>query len=182
MDDETFKKTNDYTEGTPLLHEPSSAKSFDRSLNSAETTAHSIADRTLNFLSTASKGTISACLVGLSIATYLLLGRVGLVLIGVVGGVVLHATWESGAGNNADDQRLEERVKRRNEIGVEVLHRVLTWRFCQRENDNDGSKGDAGGIGVSLYSGKQLDYSGFGEKTGTAMTNLTNAIVRDYVQ
>ncbi|KAL8872462.1 MAG: hypothetical protein Q9198_007204 [Flavoplaca austrocitrina] len=51
-------------------------------------------DYILQFLSTASNETLGACLAGLGAATYFILGRIGLVLIGVVGGIVLHAVWE----------------------------------------------------------------------------------------
>src|SRR3954451_11700486 len=45
-------------------------------------------DATLRFFATASNETLGACVVGLCASTYLVLGRVGLVLIGAVGGVV----------------------------------------------------------------------------------------------
>src|SRR5277367_4066951 len=51
-----------------------------------------LTNATLNFLSTASNETLGAFVVGLAASTYLVLGRLGLVLIGAVGGVILHAT------------------------------------------------------------------------------------------
>src|SRR5690242_15354889 len=47
-------------------------------------------DATLRFFANASNETLGACVVGLCASTYLVLGRFGLVLIGAVGGVVLH--------------------------------------------------------------------------------------------
>ena len=59
--------------------------------------AQDLTSYALNFLSNASNETLGACFVGLGATTYLVLGRIGLVLIGVVGGVVLHATWDGDA-------------------------------------------------------------------------------------
>src|SRR6266480_6019842 len=54
-----------------------------------QTTLQRFADRAIDFLSSASNETLGACLVGLGATTYFILGRVGLVVIGVAGGIVL---------------------------------------------------------------------------------------------
>src|SRR5437868_920931 len=64
-----------------------SAKSFSPSTS---TTAQDLTSRILDFLSNASNETLIASLVGLGATTYFVLGRLGLLLIGGVGGVVLH--------------------------------------------------------------------------------------------
>jgi hypothetical protein len=137
------------------------------------------ADGALHFLATASNETLGACLVGLGAGTYLVLGRVGLLLIGVVGGVVLHATWERHAHGDAVDIGAQQETRRR-EVGVHVARRVLDWRDekAQKQKDEDGE----GDMDVLLYSGKQLDYSEFRPETAAALTELTDAVVRDYVK
>ncbi|KAF1941359.1 hypothetical protein EJ02DRAFT_455167 [Clathrospora elynae] len=141
-----------------------------------------LTDRTLQFLATASNETLGACLAGLGAGTYLILGRVGLVLIGVVGGVVLHATWE---GHVQDGDTTEQHGKsaeaRRRELGADIAHRVLDWRSSRTPADD---KPDAHGddFNVQLYSGKQLDYSVFKPQTAAALTELTDAVIRDYVK
>jgi hypothetical protein len=133
-----------------------------------------LADRTLHFLATASNETLGACLVGLGAGTYFILGRVGLVLIGVVGGVVLHATWEGGSKDS------EDKGKGRRELGVDVALRVLDWRDTRTLEKSAG--GDDDDLSVQLLSGKTLDFSEFQPETAAALTELTDAVIRDYVK
>ena len=139
-----------------------------------------LADRTLHFLATASNETLGACLAGLGAGTYLILGRVGLVLIGVVGGVVLHAAWEEHNSDNKETGGKSAEARRR-ELSADIAHRVLDWRNTRREENGD-SKDDSSELSVQLYSGKQLDYSDFKPETAAALTELTDAIIRDYVK
>lgn len=139
-----------------------------------------LTDRALHFLATASNETLGACLVGLGAGTYLILGRVGLVLIGVVGGVVLHATWEGQSQSSGDAQqkgKISEARKR--ELGTQVASRILDWRDKKEKQDGDADSSD---LSLKLYSGKQLDYSEFKPETAAALTELTDAVIRDYVK
>ncbi|KAH7378324.1 PXA domain-containing protein [Pyrenochaeta sp. MPI-SDFR-AT-0127] len=140
-----------------------------------------LTDRALHFLATASNETLGACLVGLGAGTYLVLGRVGLVLIGVVGGVVLHATWD---GQRQGDKSSESHGKsadvRRRELGVDIAHRVLDWRDTRTQEKSTGA--DDSDLSLKLYSGKKLDYSEFKPETAAALTELTDAVIRDYVK
>ena len=142
----------------------------------------SLTDRALHFLATASNETLGACLVGLGAGTYLVLGRVGLVLIGVVGGVVLHATWEGHTQNGENNEDVGKSVEaRRRELGMDVAHRLLDWRIS-RKQDKGSHEDDASDLSLKLYSGKKLDYSEFKPETATALTELTDAVIRDYVK
>lgn len=129
-------------------------------------------DRTLTFLATASNETLVSCLVGLGAATYILLGRVGLVLGGVVGGVYLHATWEKGGHDEQDEAVKSLAERRRKEAGVEVVQRLLKWK--------DKSQGE--NTGESEDSLKVDDYSDLPPETAAALTALTDSIIRDYVR
>ena len=140
-----------------------------------------LTDRALHFLANASNETLGACLVGLSAATYLILGRVGLVLIGVAGGVVLHATWEAHAHAGDATEKADASERKRRENGADVAHRVLDWRDT-RTKDVEKRKGSDGDLDVKLSSGKELDFSGFRPETAAALTELTDAITRDYVK
>ncbi|KAF2676547.1 hypothetical protein K458DRAFT_424646 [Lentithecium fluviatile CBS 122367] len=140
-----------------------------------------LTDRALQFLATASNEALGACLVGLSAATYLILGRFGLLLIGVAGGVVLHATWEAHAHGGEPKNSGQTPDGRRREIGVDVAHRVLDWRD-KRGKDGEKSVDDDSDVDVKLYSGKELDFSDFRPETAAALTELTEAIIRDYVK
>jgi hypothetical protein len=141
-----------------------------------------LTDRALQFLATASNETLGACLVGLSAGTYLVLGRVGLILIGVVGGVVLHATWEGHAHGSDDVERKGRGAEaRRRELGVDVAHRLLDWRDARTQEKHPGED-DILDLRVNLYSGKSLDFSDFKPETAAALTELTDAVIRDYVK
>lgn len=140
-----------------------------------------LTDKTLNFLATASNETLGACLAGLGAGTYLVLGRVGLILIGVVGGVVLHATWEGHASNNGIGDKTPVQETRKRETGVDVARRVLDWRNKATPGDEKTS-GDDDDLDVRLHSGKSLDYSDFRPETAAALTELTDAVIRDYVK
>jgi len=150
--------------------------------NAPSLDVRALTDRALHFLANASNETLGACLVGLSAATYLILGRVGLVLIGIAGGVVLHATWEAHAhasGDGAEKGHIPERWRREN--GVDVMHRLLDWRDTKSSN-GEKSGDDGSNLDVKLSSGKELDFSDFRPETAAALTELTDAIIRDYVK
>lgn len=152
-----------------------SASEAESRLPAVNTTADLIreaTDRTLTFLATASNETIVGCLVGLGAATYILLGRVGLVLGGVVGGVYLHATWEKGSHNEQDEAVKSLAEGRRKEAGVEVVQRLLKWK--------DKSQGE--NIGNAEEPLKVEDYSDLPPETAAALTALTDSIIRDYVR
>ncbi|KAL8852627.1 MAG: hypothetical protein Q9221_002507 [Calogaya cf. arnoldii] len=139
-------------------------------------------DHVLQFLSYASNETLGACLAGLGAATYFILGRIGLVLIGLVGGIVLHAIWEE-RNSQCDNQphSAESKARKRREDGLSILHRVLDWR-----NEGDGSqseaKGDLHAVGLEPPNLKQLNFSNLEPATGAALTGLTDAVIRDYVK
>lgn len=140
----------------------------------------------LHFLSTASNETLGACAVGLAASTYLVLGRIGLVLIGAVGGIVLHANWEGqgGYGIAAGNDQVTESTRRKKELGVEVVKRVLDWRERKRETEDGGTNTALLEVDSKDIADltRTLDYSDFPPETQQALDSLTDAIVRDYVK
>jgi hypothetical protein len=138
-------------------------------------------DLVLTFLSNASNDTLGACAIGLCASTYLVLGRVGLVLIGTVVGVVLHATWEGSHGDeDGTDNALRKRRPRRKELGIEVARRLLDWKA--RNRDGEAAVEDEGVKVEASVATRPLDYAEFRPATGAALTALTDAIIRDYVK
>lgn len=139
-------------------------------------------DATLRFLANASNETLGACVVGLCASTYLMLGRVGLVLIGAVGGVVLHATWDAQQSGGLDTTG-RDAARRRKELGIEVAHRLLEWRDSRRREEDKGEEGVIAGSKSQLADpSSPLDYSEFQPETRQALVNLTDAVIRDYVK
>lgn len=131
-----------------------------------------VADTAIHFLSHASNEALGACLVGLSASTYLILGRVGLVVIGVAGGIVLHATWEGIRGDDRDEATKQQERERRREAGIEVARRVLGLR-TRGEGEGEAAE--------TVLSRRGLDYSSFGPETETALNAFTDAAIKDYV-
>ena len=140
----------------------------------------------LHFLSNASNETLGACAVGLAASTYLALGRLGLVLIGAVGGIVLHAHWEAQGGYTASEGQdaEQENARKKKELGVEVVKRVLDWR--DRAQDAADRETIAilpnGEKNIDAELSKSLDYSDLPPETKIAVEGLTDAIIRDYVK
>lgn len=133
--------------------------------------------RILQFLADASNETLGACFVGLAIVTILVLGRVGSVLIGLVAGVVLHATWKRGRSNNGEEDWQAKRA-RRPDSGIDVARRVLDWQASKR----DASKELEGQVKDSKGGSERPDFSALPPKTRLALSSLTDAVVRDYVR
>ncbi|KAI1611520.1 PXA domain-containing protein [Exophiala viscosa] len=158
-------------ESSPISSAPTTTKPL---------TTSAVIDATLHFFANASNETLGACAVGLCASTYLVLGRVGLVLIGAVGGIVLHATWESqqGAGSDGDETHANRRKK---ELGIEVAHRILDWRD-RRKTDKEKDDVFLETTADLNDNTKTLDYSDFPPETGVALTNFTDAVIRDYVK
>lgn len=133
----------------------------------------SFTDRALHFLSHASNETLGACLAGLGATTYLVLGRVGLVIIGVAGGVVLHATWDGIRGDDRDEATKRAEQERRREAGIEVAKRVLEYRRSTKPNEKEED--------IKVYANQTLDYSSFGPEAAAALNTFTDAVIKDYV-
>ncbi len=140
-----------------------------------------VADRSFEFLSNASNETLGACLVGLGACTYFILGRVGLVAIGVVGGAFLHATWENNGHSVGNEDTKEEELNRRRQVGIDVISQVLEWRQMSAptvESDHEAGTRNA----IEIPADRDLDFEGFQPATRSALTGLTDAVVRDYVK
>ncbi|RMZ82298.1 hypothetical protein DV738_g1708, partial [Chaetothyriales sp. CBS 135597] len=157
----------------------------------------------LHFLSHASNETLGACAVGLAASTYLILGRIGLILIGAVGGIALHARWDSLGRPNAQGIG-EEGQRRRNELGIEVAKRALEWRDIKRgarqtdqshadyngyDDGNANANANADTDAVALSSRSSTDtkppadlLSDFPPETQDAVNKFIDAIIRDYVK
>ena len=149
--------------------------------SAGSTRAQEITNGVLRFFSTASNETLGACLVGLASITYFVLGRVGLVIIGIVGGVVLHATWEDNVQNQTSDRNATLEAGRRKEASLNVVKRVLDWREQQQGSDSHG-RHDVQDIDYRMSAQKELDFSGFQPATAAALRALTDAVIDNYVK
>ncbi|RMD43359.1 hypothetical protein DV735_g1750, partial [Chaetothyriales sp. CBS 134920] len=117
----------------------------------------------LHFLSHASNETLGACAVGLAASTYLILGRIGLILIGAVGGIALHSRWDA-LGRPSAQGISEDGQRRKNELGLEVAKRALDGRVSADTKPSAGP------------------FSDFPPETQAALNKFTDAIIQDYVK
>lgn len=142
---------------------------------------HRIADRSFEFLSHASNETLGACVVGLGICTHFILGRVGLVVIGVVCGAFLHSTWENNGQIVGYEDKNAAELKRRRQAGIDVVSQLLEWRQTSAtavESDHEAGTRNV----IEMPADRDLDFEGFQPDTRAALTGLTDAAVRDYVK
>lgn len=154
-----------------VTKEPAQAGNPSSQNNELSTTLRNVTDQVLNFLSSASNETLGACVVGLGATTYIALGRIGLVLIGAFGGIVLQATWEGKANNDVEGGSEQ---KRRREAGIDVARRVLDWRSSrtQRPIVDDIEHDDV----------PATDFASFGPEVASSLNILTDAVIGDYVK
>ena len=140
----------------------------------ASAKARDVTTQVLDFLSNASNETLVACIIGLFASTWLVLGRVGLVLIGVIGGIVLHATWEGNDERRTNSDFMAVDTRKRKEKGLDIVRRMLDWRERAREVSPTDSN-------LHLDQ-KASNFSGLQPETSEALTELTDTIIRDYVK
>lgn len=135
----------------------------------------------LNFLSTSTNETLLGVFALLALVTYVILGRLGLLLIGVAVGVVLHASWEGSDNEQPDGVSHTKKSNRRRELALEVSNRLLDWP--KRAGASDIQGGDDGSIStLEDMSSAGLEYAAFPPATAVALRTLTDAVINDYVK
>lgn len=123
--------------------------------------------RALQFAASANTTTLTAIAVGFAAITYVLLGRIGLVLIGAFAGVLGFIGWE------ARHPELAKAI--RGEPVIDVLERLqLDLQALRPEDQGNNSEDD------DQFSLKALDE--FRPETREALGGLIDAIVRDYIK
>lgn len=137
-------------------------------------------DRVLDFLATASNETLVGVFALLALVTYIILGRVGLVLIGIGLGVILHASWEGSLQTKSSEG--SSTPKKRRELALEVSKRLLDWP--KREASAQiATLNDSGTIAAPEdLSTVDLEFTTFQPATAAALRSLTDAVVKDYVK
>ncbi|KAJ4306097.1 hypothetical protein N0V88_000893 [Collariella sp. IMI 366227] len=126
-----------------------------------------LTSRVFSFLATATPGTLGGVAVGLAATTYLVLGRLGLVLIGAFGGIVSFIQWE---------QRNVEVVRAvRGERGMEVLSRLLAAKKASEDSPNGQGAEDSENAVVRSFDDLR-------PQTREAMNELVDAVIDNYVK
>lgn len=137
------------------------------------------AQHVMRYLSTAENEKLIAIAAGAAVVIYIIFGRLGLLFIGVVAGFLFHEVWDGAA--EKDSRRGDQspnHVKRRKELGLEVASRLLDWNprssIIEEERDDDA--------GAVALNDDDMNFSGFRPATAAALSDLTDAILRDYVK
>jgi hypothetical protein len=129
-----------------------------------------LATKALRFAADASPGTLAGIAIGFSAVTYIVLGRVGLLLVGAFGGILGFISWES---RNPEVARAV-----RGEKGIDVLER-LGISLSNTKGQADGESE------VEAQNEEQFAIKAFDEfrpETREAMGGLVDAVIRDYVK
>ncbi|OIW28883.1 hypothetical protein CONLIGDRAFT_654963 [Coniochaeta ligniaria NRRL 30616] len=136
--------------------------------SSAQQDAGDIQTKIFKFLATATPGTLSGVGVGLAATTYLLLGKIGLLLIGAFGGTIAFIQWE---GRNPEVARAV-----RGERGVDLVERLLAETRDRKSATVEDT--DVGEQESALARG----FDDFQPETRVALQEFVNAVIRDYVK
>ncbi|KAM7217792.1 PX domain-containing protein kinase-like protein [Rhypophila decipiens] len=124
-----------------------------------------ITTKVLQFLATATPGTLGAVAVGLGAVTYFVLGQLGLLIIGAFGGVLIFIQWER---QNAEVARAV-----RGETGLDIVAKLLDTK-----GSDAGKKLDLDDPETTLIR----SFDDFQPETRKALNELVEAVIRDYVK
>ncbi|KAG5964810.1 hypothetical protein E4U57_004835 [Claviceps arundinis] len=139
--------------------------------DSAESTtrASALVAKALEFVSEATPVTLGSLAVAISAVLYALLGRIGLLLIGALGGVLLFISVEARSPVIAQAVRGEQ--------GGDVLARV--WNELKIAGaDTTGADGQADDEDEATFK----TFDDFRPETRDALCGLVDAVVRDYIK
>lgn len=129
-------------------------------------------DLLLDFLSKSSNGTLLCAYIISIIAAFVILGHVGLLVIGTVLGIILHASWE-GTRNDTE---------RRKDVTSEVSKGLLAWpqrnALGNEEEECTGTESAA----IDTVPEGDMDYSIFPPAAAAALRSLTDATIDNYVK
>ncbi|KJZ79543.1 hypothetical protein HIM_01012 [Hirsutella minnesotensis 3608] len=126
-----------------------------------------LGSRALQFISTATPTTLAGIAVAVSGVTYAILGRLGLLVIGALGGVVAFASLE------AKNPEIARAV--RGEKGTQVIDRV--WLDLQRTGQEANGDSDSSNDEAVFKA-----FDDFGPETREALGGFVDAVIRDYVK
>ncbi|KAK0741213.1 PXA domain-containing protein [Schizothecium vesticola] len=156
-----------YVEPEPVSSTATTLVNRDKAPETDAATDQDVTTKVFEFLSTATPGTLGGIAAGLAAVTYFILGQIGLLLIGAFVGIAIFIQWEQRNGDVGRAARAER--------GHEILERLLelnrTLASASQEEAED-AKALAGRSG----------FDDFRPETRDALTEVVDAVVRDYVR
>ncbi|KAK5102915.1 Small ribosomal subunit biogenesis [Lithohypha guttulata] len=175
----TEKPTVEHDVSEPAAADSVNIPASPTSTNPLPTTSdrvRSLTNDILHFIGNASNETLGACAVGLAASTYLVLGRLGLVLIGTLGGIILGSTWNHDT--IAEGKDATKSGQRKRELGIEVAKRALDLRSQDRQGEERTPQEKI----EASTSQEILDFSQYPSQTAAALTSFSDAVIQDYVK
>ncbi|KAL4903742.1 hypothetical protein BDW74DRAFT_38968 [Aspergillus multicolor] len=150
-------------------------KTLRSNINYDGTQLNKLVNSALQFLSTCRNGTLLLVLACLMAATYIILGRLGLLLIGTTLGVALHASWDGGSSNHfSDSQNLG-----RKQLSLSIVQKLLDWEKPKYIESGENRYDDEGTTKEGAPN--TVNISSLGPVTATALHSIIDAAIRDYV-
>lgn len=148
----------------------------------AETVSSLSGQWLLSFLETADNTVLLGLLGASTLLIYLILGRLGLLLIGLVSGFFFHDYWlgliaEKSSGDEGGGIALYS-SRRRRELGIEVASRLLDWKPQKDVLRADQVRAEAASADGDMAV---LDLTKFPPATAAALTELIDSMMNDYV-
>ena len=171
--------TSEPTFSLGITDSPKSALQNDPSVSNSALKQDYV-ESVLNFLSNADNETLLCVFALLVVVTYIILGRVGLLIIGIALGAILHASWE-GPGRNLG-QVSPRAYRRRRELALELSKRLLDWHPHTASIAGPGENEGAVLVASEGLSASDLEYATFQPATAAALRAITDAVVEDYVK
>lgn len=126
-----------------------------------------LSTKVFKFLATATPGTLGGVAVGLAATTYLVLGKLGLVLMGAFGGIVGFIQWEQ---RNIEVSRVV-----RGERGVDLLARLLEAKTSSRDEKAEDKADEEEGVLIRAFDDLRPE-------TREALQELVDVIIDNYVK
>lgn len=143
--------------------------------------SQTIANYFLDFVSTASNQQIIVILGGLSVAAVIIFGSLGFLLVGLVAGFLLRASWDNIDEATQDGTSSVGLHRKGHETGIEIANRLLDFPLRSTSNGHlveDLMVDDQ----IKATGDGKLDFAHFPPATAGALQILTDAIIDNYVK
>ena len=128
---------------------------------------HPLIQKAIHFCATATPETLGAVAVGIIGVAYLVLGRLALLLVGIVVGAAGFVSWE------AKNPEVAKAV--RGEKGIDLIERI--WLEMKETRPDEEGKIDADDEEYQLKG-----FDDFRPETRDALGGLVDAVIRDYIK
>ena len=152
------------------LKSPPQAPRQPSSTTKENTQASSIINEGISFISQCSSRSRVALACAFLAALHVFFGRLLFLIVGFVGGVILHAWWEES--NSCPDGEGKNAIKQtRRDLGLAVAQRLMNWEGASTTHFH-----------ADAPSTSESDFSDLNPATATALDAIVDAVISGYVR